>query len=107
MLLHLVDATSENPVDDYKVIINELEMYGGDLADKQRITALNKIDALTDDERDDIAKALEDATGGPVLRQSGVSREGLDNTLRVLRKIIDANAAAEIDADKEPEAWRP
>ncbi|MBL4872405.1 MAG: GTPase ObgE [Rhodobacteraceae bacterium] len=107
VLLHLVDATSENPVDDYKVIINELVMYGGDLADKQRITALNKIDALTDDERDDIAKALEDATGGPVLRQSGVSREGLDNTLRVLRKIIDANAAAEIDADKEPEAWRP
>ncbi len=107
VLLHLVDATSEDPVQDYKTIINELEMYGGDLADKQRVTALNKIDALTDDERDGIAKALEDATGAPVLRQSGVSREGLQDTLRVLRQIIDANATAEIDADKEPEAWRP
>ncbi len=107
VLLHLVDATSENPVEDYKIIINELEMYGGDLASKQRVTALNKVDALTDDEREDVAKALEDATGSPVMRQSGVSRVGLQDTLRVLRKIIDTNATAEIDADKEPEAWRP
>jgi GTP-binding protein len=107
VLLHLVDATSEDPVNDYKIIINELEMYGGDLAGKQRVTALNKVDALTNDEREDVAKALEDATGSPVMRQSGVSREGLQDTLRVLRKIIDTNAAADIDADKEPEAWRP
>ena len=107
VLLHLVDATSEDPVNDYKIIVNELEMYGGDLAGKQRVTALNKIDALTDDERDDIAKALEDATGSPVLRQSGVSHEGLQDTLRVLRGIIDASAAAELDVNKEPEAWRP
>jgi GTP-binding protein len=107
VLLHLVDATAENPADDYKTIINELEMYGGELADKPRVTALNKVDALTEDEREDVAKSLEDATGTAVMRQSGVSREGLQDTLRVLRKIIDTNANAEIDADKEPEAWRP
>lgn len=39
VLLHLVDATAENPVEDYKTIINELEMYGGELADKPRVTA--------------------------------------------------------------------
>ncbi|MCK4862204.1 MAG: GTPase ObgE, partial [Rhodobacteraceae bacterium] len=76
-------------------------------AGKQRVTALNKVDALTEDEREDVAKALEDASGSPVMRQSGVSREGLQDTLRVLRTIIDTNAAAEIDEDKEPEAWRP
>ena len=107
VLLHLVDATAENPVGDYKTIINELEMYGGDLVGKQRVTALNKIDALSEDEREDMAKALEDSTGSPVMRQSGVSREGLQDTLRVLRKIIDSNATADLDEDKEPEAWRP
>lgn len=107
VLLHLVDATAENPVENYKIIINELEMYGGDLASKQRVTALNKIDALSEEERDDVAKALEDATGEPVLRQSGVSGEGLKETLRVLRGIIDANAVAETDAEKEPEVWKP
>lgn len=107
VLLHLVDATAENPVEDYKTIINELEMYGGELADKPRVTALNKVDALSEDEREEVAKALEDATGAAVMRQSGVSREGLQDTLRVLRKIIDANASDEIDAEKEPEVWRP
>lgn len=107
VLLHLVDATAENPVEDYKTIINELEMYGGELADKPRVTALNKVDALLEDEREEIAKALEDATGDAVMRQSGVSREGLQDTLRVLRGIIDTTANAEIDAEKEPEVWRP
>ncbi len=36
---------------DYQTIIDELEAYGGDLADKPRVTALNKIDALDDEER--------------------------------------------------------
>lgn len=107
VLLHLVDATAENPAEDYTTIINELEMYGGELADKPRVTALNKVDALSEEEREDVAKALEDATGSAVMRQSGVSQEGLQDTLRVLRKIIDTNANAEVDAEKEPEAWRP
>jgi len=107
VLLHLVDATAEDPVEDYKTIINELEMYGGDLAAKPRVTALNKVDALDDEQRDEIAKALEEAVGGPVLRQSGVSREGLQETLRVLRGIIDGTKTAQEDAEKEPEAWRP
>ena len=32
VLLHLVDGTSETVIEDYRTIINELEMYGGDLA---------------------------------------------------------------------------
>lgn len=107
VLLHLVDATSETHVEDYHTIINELEMYGGELADKPRVTALNKIDALDEEQREDAAKALEDATGGPVLRQSGVSQEGLQETLRSLRKIVDSNKAESEEAEKEPEVWRP
>ncbi len=82
-------------------------MYGGDLAAKPRVTALNKVDALDDEQRDEIAKALEEAVGGPMLRQSGVSQEGLQETLRVLRGIIDGTKTAQDDAEKEPEAWRP
>ncbi len=107
VLLHLVDATSADVVEDHRTIINELEQYGGDLALKPRVTALNKIDALDEQQCEDVAKALEDATGAPVLRQSGVSREGLQLTLRELRRIIDERNSTEDEADKEPEAWRP
>lgn len=40
VLLHLVDGTSEDVVEDWQTIITELEQYGGDLANKPRITAL-------------------------------------------------------------------
>ncbi len=107
VLLHLVDATSETLVEDYHTIINELEMYGGDLADKPRVTGLNKIDALDEDERAEALALIKEASGGPVFMQSGVSREGLLEVLRELRGVIDANRADEAAGNKEPEAWRP
>ena len=46
-----MDGTSETLVEDYQTIISELEAYGGELADKPRVTVLNKIDALDEEER--------------------------------------------------------
>jgi len=106
VLLHLVDATSETMIADYRTIINELEMYGGALADKPRVTALNKIDALADDERAAAQVALEAETGGTVYLQSGVSREGLQDTLRALRAVVDAGKAEAADTE-EAAPWRP
>ncbi|WP_108484101.1 GTPase ObgE [Oceaniglobus ichthyenteri] len=102
VLLHLVDGTSEDVADDWKIIIDELEAYGGALADKPRITALNKIDALDDEERAEAKAALE-AVAGPVMMLSGVSREGLTEVLRAVRgKIVVGSAAGDEDAP-----WRP
>jgi len=106
VLLHLVDATSDTVADDYRVIIGELEAYGGHLADKPRITVLNKIDALDADEQSAKLAELKDACDGPVLAMSGVSRQGVTEVLRALR--------AEIDDDKlrhkpveEAAPWHP
>ncbi|MCV2881158.1 GTPase ObgE [Actibacterium sp. XHP0104] len=107
VLLHLIDGTSDDVVTDYETIIHELEAYGGDLADKPRITALNKIDALDDDERAEKRAALEAATGGPVLMMSGVSREGLTEVLRAVRSQIDDDRLRHKAAGEEPESWRP
>ena len=88
VLLHLVDGTSPNIAEDYRTIIDELEAYGGALADKPRVTALNKIDALDEDERKAARAELEKASGGRVLMMSGVSGEGLTEVLRALRAEI-------------------
>lgn len=106
VLLHLVDGTSETIVEDYQTIIGELEAYGGELADKPRITALNKIDALDDEERAAALAALEQATGGSVMTMSGVSREGVQDVLRNLRSQIDADRLRH-KPDTEAEPWRP
>ena len=106
VLLHLIDGTSETVAEDYTTIINELEAYGGELAEKPRITALNKIDALDDDEREERRAELE-AVAGPVLMMSGVSREGLIDVLRAVRGQIDANRLRQKEAVEEPGPWRP
>jgi GTP-binding protein len=107
VLLHLIDGTSQDVAEDYRTIITELEKYGGDLADKPRVTALNKIDALDDEERAAAQSALEAEVGGPVMMMSGVSREGLIDVLRAVRAEIEADKAREKAAGQEPEEWRP
>ncbi|MBI1492245.1 GTPase ObgE [Halocynthiibacter styelae] len=108
VLLHLVDGTSEDVVEDYQTIIGELEAYGGHLADKPRVTALNKVDALDDEERAEKLAALEKASGGKVMEMSGVSQQGLTEVLRSVRAEIDDDRVRQKQAEEgEPEAWHP
>ncbi|MGI9391125.1 MAG: GTPase ObgE [Boseongicola sp.] len=106
VLLHLVDGTSDDVATDWRTIIDELEAYGGELANKPRITALNKIDALTDDERAARKAALE-AVAGPTALMSGVSREGLTDVLRAVQSKIDDNRLRLKEEIEEPGPWRP
>ncbi|AHM05208.1 GTP-binding protein Obg [Roseibacterium elongatum DSM 19469] len=107
VLLHLIDGTSEDVVADYHTIIEELSAYGGGLAEKPRVTVLNKIDALTDEEIAGKRAALEAETGGAVMAMSGVARTGLVEVLRVLRSKIDADRLRMRADREEPEPWRP
>ncbi|UWQ30523.1 GTPase ObgE [Leisingera sp. M527] len=106
VLLHLVDGTSDTVVEDYQTIIGELEAYGGVLATKTRITALNKVDAIDPEERDEKRAALEAAVGGPVMMMSGVSREGLNEVLRAVRAEIDDDRVRMKPVEEEA-PWRP
>ncbi|WP_371224344.1 GTPase ObgE [Roseovarius sp. 2305UL8-3] len=107
VLLHLVDGTSETIVEDHATIIHELEAYGGALADKPRITVLNKVDALDQDARAEARASLEKAVGGQVLEMSGVSRDGVTEVLRALRSEIDEDKLRYAVQDDEPETWQP
>jgi len=107
VLLHLVDGTSDTFLNDYKIIIDELEAYGGELAQKPRITVLNKVDALDEEERDYFKTELERISGGAVLLMSGVSREGTDTVLRALRAQIDDTRLREKKSQEEPGKWQP
>jgi GTP-binding protein len=51
VLLHLIDGTCEHAGEAYKTVRRELEAYGGNLAERPEIVALNKSDAMTADDR--------------------------------------------------------
>ena len=72
-LLHLIDATIENPIDSYFIIRNELKSYGNDLSNKLEILALNKCDALSEEDQRWLADQLAGATGCKVIRLSSIS----------------------------------
>ena len=108
ILLHLIDGTSEDVVGDCETILTELEAYSDALYDKPRVTVLNKIDALSDEEIAEKREALQKAIGGKVILMSGVAKTGVTEVLRVLRAGIDDSNLRQKKLDaKEDEAWRP
>jgi len=107
VLLHLVDGTSATPVADYRTIIRELELYGGNLVDKPRITVLNKVDAMTPKMAAFTREKLARATGTEVYQMSGATRDGVTRVLRALRSQIDAGRLRERVADQVPPPWQP
>ncbi|SDZ45416.1 GTP-binding protein [Jannaschia faecimaris] len=106
-LLHLVDGTAEDVVEDYQTIITELEMYGEGLVDKPRLTVLNKIDALAPDDLEIRRKALSQVAGSDVLAMSGVAGIGTTEVLRALRDMIGLKSPEELAAQEEDEGDKP
>jgi GTP-binding protein len=94
VLLHMIDGTQDDLVGAYKTIRNELKEYGGDLAGKDEIIALNKVDALGDELAADHVQALEAYTKKKIYRISAVSGQGMKEVLfALLGKINVAKAA--------------
>jgi GTP-binding protein len=90
VLLHLIDGAQADPVSAWRTIRNELEEYGGGLADRPEILVLNKVDAMTPQARASRVKALERASGKPVMLTSGVTGENVPPLLRKLADVIAA-----------------
>jgi len=107
VLLHLVDATSADVLGDYRVVERELEAYGAGLAEKPRIVALNKADALTPGEAEDLATLMREE-GAPVdFVISAATGQGVQAVLRALLRKIDRARAGERDALAEEQSWTP
>ncbi|MGB1696290.1 MAG: GTPase Obg, partial [Paracoccaceae bacterium] len=107
VLLHLIDATDGNFLDNYKTIIHEIAAYGGNLSEKPMIVALNKVDALDDEERAFYKEELEAQSDAEVLLLSAVSGEGVPAVLRALRRVIDQTHAAAQKQDEDDTPWQP
>ncbi len=106
VLMHLIDGTSETMVEDYHTIIEELEAYGGELADRPRITVLNKIDALDEEELATATTDLKKASGGVVMQMSAVAKINTVDVLRALRAEIDEDRIRQ-NATEEEAPWQP
>ncbi|PSB01319.1 GTPase ObgE [Merismopedia glauca] len=89
VLLHLVDATVEEPLEAYKTIQAELEAYGRGLAERPQILALNKSDAVDSETLDEIATQLAEISQTRPLLISAATRAGLDSVTQAVWQILD------------------
>ncbi len=84
ILVHLVDASSDDIVRDYQTIRSELTSYSQSLKDKTEIICLNKCDLLTEQDIEDKLISLKQITSNSVFRISAYSNSGLENVVRFL-----------------------
>lgn len=117
LLLHVLDVsgmTGRDPLDDFKVINHELELYSLELALRPQIVALNKIDVGEPQEIDRVESALR-SEGQEVFRISAATRQGLEplvfrlweelKRLRSEQKEV-ADDTVHITAAREPDRRR-
>jgi GTP-binding protein len=108
VLLHLVDATSEHAGRTYKTVRAELEAYGGNLADKIEIVALNKIDAVDADQLKKQKDRLRRAAKKTPLLLSGATGKGVKEALYALAEVIgDKQVTSKAKRAAEAEPWSP
>ena len=92
-LLHVVDASRENPCEDYDVISRELESYSDTLAKKPRVVLLNKVDALDASREAQLVQELRaKCKHTRVATASALSGKGVDALMTKLRGFVDKHS---------------
>ena len=97
-LLHLVDGTEDDITAAYKTVRGELKAYGGNLARKKEIVALNKTDAMTPEDIEVKRAQLAKVSRKAVHVISGVSGQGVQALLHELMKLVDKQRVAAKEA---------
>ena len=87
-LLHIVDLTMENPVENYKKINAELKKHSQRLADLYQVVVLNKIDVLSEEEREKYYKEFK-SIAEDVFMISAASHENVEELKAFVSKKVN------------------
>lgn len=104
VLLHLIDAKSKDPLQNYKDIIKEITKYGKGLEKKSQILIISKVDLVSKKKLQVIIKKIEEYSKSSVLVSSSIKRIGLNELIDILfTKVDKINNKKEIKEEK----WSP
>ncbi len=98
VLLLVIPVTSEDVVQEYRTLLNELESFNPELLDKPRLVALSKMDLLPEQEREAISAKVKKEFPPDIelFPLSAVARIGLEPLRRALWQCVE-EAHAESD----------
>jgi GTP-binding protein len=102
VLLHLIDAYTDDVAAAYTTIRNELATYSPELVDRPEIIALTKVEGLDEEmitmQRETIQKV---AKGKAVFAVSSQAHQGLTEVLRALREAVDTAREQVVEEQEE------
>lgn len=101
VLIHLIDAYQEDPVEAYKTIYEELKRYKTDLTNRPQIVVLTKIEGLDEEIVNSILSSLQPLVpvNTPLMAISSQSKQGLKELLYEVKSQVQAVKDAE-EAEK-------
>ncbi|HEV2043167.1 MAG TPA: GTPase ObgE [Sphingomicrobium sp.] len=106
VLLHLVDAAGDDPVDAWRIVRGELEAYGAGLEDKPEVLALSRTDLLAPADLKKITKKLAKAAGLEPFIVSAATGDGIEPLLNEILDKVVGEKASELEDEPEGE-WSP
>src|SRR3954452_8268234 len=106
LLLHLIDASAEDPAGDWRIVRGELDSYGAGLDAKRETIALTKADLLDTKALNKVVKALEKETDARVCPISAPLEEGLEPLLDAVIERL-GSAAQEVEEAADEGSWSP
>ena len=86
-IIHILDITEDNVVNNYKTIRNELKSYNIDLKNKPEIIVLNKSDLLENTDIKKVKTSLMKITKNKIYIMSTITNEGIDELKLVILKM--------------------
>lgn len=107
VIVHMVDAAStegRDPVQDIKVIDQELEAYNPEIAKRPQVIAANKIDCFYGEDREAVLEQLKkefEPEGIRVFPVSAVTGEGVKELLYYIREMLDKIPDNQVVFEKE------
>jgi GTPase len=101
VMLHLIDATEEDILGNWRTIRGELEAYGHELTSKPEILVLNKADAVLAEELAKKRAKLKRAAKCPIYVMSGATGQGVEEVLTALLQTVQAARAEEAEREQQ------
>ena len=107
VLLHLVDAAGDDPVEAWRIVRGELDAYGADLAGKPEVVALSRADLVDAKHLTKAKKALDKASGGDAIPISAPIAQGIETLLDSLVERLGSDEGRSARAAEDERPWSP
>ncbi len=107
VLVHLIDATAPDPLQNYQVIQQELLAYGHGLAERPQVVALNKSDAIAPETLEQIRLDLQPYCDSHLFTISAVAQQGLEALLQPIWMALDLARKRSAEANSAVSAPQP